>query len=181
MTIQSKVKRWLNDNLAFIESLSDLELNKRFWHHSTTESLSDPKLISEARSQTKEKLDELRELEQVLKHAEWLAQCVWYEAGRTGPFDFDDLYEMVGPLDDVAFGPPQANERYNLRSKLDDLLSNTLTANELEDKLHPLLDPPATGEKRSSPAIELVRAFCFSFPQTVFIDFSFRNVLSGPS
>jgi len=165
MTIQSNVKRWLNNNLASIESLSDQELKERYW---APESLIDQKLILEARRKTKKGLDELRKLEQKLKHAEWLAQCVWYEAGKTGPFDFDDLYEMVGPLDVVAFGPLQ---RYNLRSKLDALLSDTLTANELEDKLGSLIDLPATGVSvnRSSPAIKLVRAFCFSFPNTLFI------------
>jgi len=100
--------------------------------------------MTNAREWLREKLDLLRMLEQELKPVEWLAQGLWYEAGKTGPFDFDELYTVVGPLDDIAIDPPsQADERLNVRSKLDELLSRTFEVNEIADNLSALIQMPA--------------------------------------
>ncbi len=116
-----------------------------------------------SRRQNTKKLEYLRRLERELKPVEWLAQCVWQQAGKDGPFDFDVVYTMAGPSDKVAFGP---GKHAHLRSKLDELLSRTLDANETVDTLSHQIDFPTMKVNRLSSTITLVRAFCFSFAKT---------------
>jgi len=117
-----------------------------------------------SRRQNTKKLEYLHRLERELEPVEWLAQCVWKQAGKDGPFDFDEVYAMVGPSDEVAFS---RHERANLRSKLDELLSRTLDANEIVDTLLPRqVNIPTVKVNRLSSTIVLVRAFCFSFAKT---------------
>ena len=129
---QTNLNRWLIECLLpNVESLGDQELQKLV-------------PMTNAREWLREKLDLLRMLEQELKPVEWSAQGLWYEAGKTGPFDFDELYTVVGPLDDIAIDPPsQADERLNVRSKLDELLSRTFEVNEIADNLGALIQMPA--------------------------------------
>ena len=119
-----------------------------------------------SRRQNTKKLEYLHRLERELEPVEWLAQCVWKQAGKDGPFDFDEVYAMVGPSDEVAFS---RHERANLRSKLDELLSRTLDANETVDTLSHQIDFPTMKVNRLSSTIILVCAFCFSLRKLVFM------------
>ncbi len=119
------------------------------------------------------RVEELRVLDEELKHLEWLATCVWNEAGKTDLWDFDELYAMVGSSDEVAFSPPQADERLSLRSKLDELYSRTFDANDIIDNIIDRIGlpdrfDPSQRRKAVKPAISLVRAraFCFLFAKT---------------
>jgi len=119
-----------------------------------------------SRRQNTKKLEYLHRLERELEPVEWLAQFVWQQAGKDGSFDFDEVYTMVGPSDEVVFS---RHERANLRSKLDELLSRTLDANEIVDTLLPpgrQVNIPTVKLNRLSSTIILVRAFCFSFAKT---------------
>ena len=159
--MQSNTQRWLSEFRPFVEVLSEQELKERLTRAGVT--TQDP------RGWLNRKLDKLRGLEQELRPVEWLAQCVWCEAGKTDlPFDFDDLYGMVGPSDNVVFGPfgPDEGPSLQVRPKLDELFSRNLDANEVQDELCALTDPPNIRGNRLSSAIELVLASCFSFAKT---------------
>ena len=151
---QTNLKRWLvvecSPNIGW---LSDQELQKLV-----------PDVTS-AREWLRAKLHLLHLLEQELRPVEWLAQGLWYEAGKTGPFDFDKLYYTIaGPSDDIAMDPSsQVDERLNVHSKLDELLSRTLEANEIADNVSALIQKPALRLKRLSSAVKLVSTVLFSF------------------
>lgn len=124
--------------------------------------------MTNAREWLSGKLDLLRMLEQELKPVEWLAQRLWFEVGKTGPFDFDELYAIIGPLDDIVVNPPShADERLNARSKLDELLSRTLEVNQIVDKLDlsAPIPKPAVRLNCSSSTVKLVSAVLFSFTE----------------
>jgi hypothetical protein len=151
--MQTNVKRWLNENLSSIRSRRDqLEEPEE----------GTPRVDSQSRNSEwiKEKLEILDRLEQELKPVEWLAQSVWRQAGKMGLFDFDELYGMVGPSDEVKCGP---FERFNLRSKLDELLSRILDANDILGDLSALIDFPVMRVNRLSSVIKLVRTFLFIY------------------
>ena len=151
VSTQTKLKRWFNECLPIVESLSDQELQKLV-------------PMTNAREWLSGKVDLLRMLEQELKPVEWLAQGLWYKAGKTGPFDFDELYMIVGPSDDIAMDPPsQADERLNIRSKLDELLSRNFEVNEITDNLGALIQKPAVRLNHLSSAVNSVSAVLFSF------------------
>ena len=159
MSTQTDLKHWLIEYAPNVESLGDQELQKLV-------------PMTNAREWLSGKLGLLRMLEQELKPVEWLAQGLWYEAGKTGPFDFDELYAIVGPSDDIAVDPPsQADERLNVRSKLDELLSRTLEVNEIVDKLKlsALIQKPAVRLNCSSSTVKLVSTVLFSFTE-LFMD-----------
>jgi hypothetical protein len=100
-------------NCAFALNSSSIQTSLKVWLDK----------YPSGRQNTKE-LEYLHRLERELEPVEWLAQCVWQQAWKDGPFDFDVVYAMVGPSDEVAFS---RHERANLRSKLDELLSRTWT------------------------------------------------------
>ena len=153
VSTQTNLKRRLNECLPIVESLSDQELQKLV-------------PMTNAREWLSGKVDLLRMLEQELKPVEWLAQALWYEAGKTGPFDFDELYTIVGPSDDIAMDPPsEADERPNVRSKLDEHLMRSFEANEIADNLSALIPMPVVGLKRLSSPVRSVsaQAVLFSF------------------
>lgn len=172
VSTQTKLKRWLNECLPIVESLSDQELQKLV-------------PMTNAREWLSGKVDLLRTLEQELEPVEWLAQGLWYEAGKTGPFDFDELYTIVGPSDDIAMDPPsEADKRPNVRSKLDEHLLRSFEANEIKDNLSALIQMPAVGLKRLSSAVRSVsaQAVLFSFAKKNVYGLGLpRNAPSGPS
>jgi hypothetical protein len=120
-----------------------------------------------------EKLNRLDGLELELRPVEWLARSIWHQAGKTDPFDFDELYVMVGPSDEVVFSPPQGVGHVNLRSKLDELLSRTLEANGVLDDLSELIKHPVMRVNRLAAVIKLVRALCFYFEKVRVHGFDF--------
>ena len=108
-------------------------------------------------------MESLHRLERKLEPVEWLAQCVWQQAGKDGHFDFDEVYTMVGPSDQVAFGSDQP---VNLHSKLDELLSCMLDVNKTVDGLLSLPRNMPRDNVYHGSRITLVHIFSFLFAKT---------------
>jgi hypothetical protein len=108
-------------------------------------------------------MESLHRLECELEPVEWLAQCIWQQAGKDGCFDFDEVYTIVGPLDQVVFGLDQP---VNLHSKLDELLSCMLDINKTVDGLLSLPRNMPRDNIYHGLRITLVRIFSFLFAKT---------------
>jgi len=83
-------------NCALVLNSSSIQITLKVWldkYWSQTEGQPEE---SQDTTMTKNRLEHLDKLERELKPVEWLAQCVWQQAGKDGRFD--SICPTVPPL-----------------------------------------------------------------------------------